>query len=205
MFKQLLTASAFVFSFPAMATNILAEHITLRGMDKVTGRTETMTVRTGEVISFGRLKIIPEKCFTHPPEETPEDTAFLTISEEQPDKTIQPVFSGWMFSSNPALSAMEHPVYDIWVISCSSNIINQQKQEILKQLKEQTQQEEQLNTPATKEMDSNTSLTDDTENNKVLSVPAENTLGNNNRSIEEKMENDTSLTVEPVEIETLED
>jgi hypothetical protein len=28
------------------------------------------------------------------------------------------VFTGWMFASSPSVSAMEHPVYDVWVIDC---------------------------------------------------------------------------------------
>ncbi|HBK91552.1 MAG TPA: hypothetical protein DDZ68_07785 [Parvularcula sp.] len=30
------------------------------------------------------------------------------------------VFSGWMFASSPALSALQHPVYDVWVIDCKT-------------------------------------------------------------------------------------
>ena len=30
------------------------------------------------------------------------------------------VFSGWMYASSPGLSALEHPVYDIWVIRCTA-------------------------------------------------------------------------------------
>lgn len=31
----------------------------------------------------------------------------------------QLLFSGWMFASSPGLSALEHPVYDVWVIRCT--------------------------------------------------------------------------------------
>ncbi len=61
------------------------------------------------------------RCYTRPPEETPENSAYLNIVENLNDGKKQEVFSGWMFSSNPALSAMEHPVYDVWVIGCKND------------------------------------------------------------------------------------
>jgi hypothetical protein len=34
------------------------------------------------------------------------------------------VFSGWMFASTPALNALEHPVYDVWVIDCKTVVVD---------------------------------------------------------------------------------
>ena len=98
------------------AKDIATDMVTLRTMDKITGRVQKITVDIGEQTKVGSLTVLVEKCLKKPPEETPENAAFLTvIDEDSPDK---PVFHGWMFSSNPALSAMEHPVYDIWVVEC---------------------------------------------------------------------------------------
>ena len=53
----------------------------------------------------------------------PEAAAFLQIWERKPHEDQSKwVFSGWMFSSNPALSAMDHPVYDVWVIDCKKSV-----------------------------------------------------------------------------------
>ncbi|MBF0307776.1 MAG: DUF2155 domain-containing protein, partial [Alphaproteobacteria bacterium] len=52
------------------------------------------------------------------PEETPEAAAFLDVWEIRPGQPATDLFRGWMFASSPALSAMEHPVYDIWVLDC---------------------------------------------------------------------------------------
>ncbi|MDZ7909794.1 MAG: DUF2155 domain-containing protein [Gemmobacter sp.] len=51
------------------------------------------------------------------PTANPSSDAFahLTISEE---KRETPVFSGWMMASSPAISALEHPRYDVWVLRC---------------------------------------------------------------------------------------
>jgi len=63
-----------------------------------------------------------------PPEETPESAAFLEITELRSDSDPVSLFNGWMFASSPALSAVEHPVYDVWVIDCkkasSSEAVN---------------------------------------------------------------------------------
>jgi hypothetical protein len=90
----------------------------LQGLDKITARISTIKVAVGETVSFGSLQITVNACDKRPPEEPPESAAFLQVVEQKPGE--QPVmrFSGWMFASSPALSAMEHPVYDLWVLDC---------------------------------------------------------------------------------------
>ncbi len=105
-------------SIPVRAANIETDKVVLRGVDKVTGRMSTLEAKIGVPVEFGDLSVTPQKCITRTPEETPENAAYLEIVEKNTKGDITPVFNGWMFSSNPALSAMEHPVYDIWVISC---------------------------------------------------------------------------------------
>ena len=109
--------AAFSAVFPAKAEDVSLEQVVLRGLDKVTGRISTMTVNVGEKARFGALDIYVRACFAHPPEETPENAAYLDIVENKPEGQLK-LFSGWMFSSSPALSAMEHPVFDVWVLRC---------------------------------------------------------------------------------------
>jgi hypothetical protein len=90
----------------------------LRALDKITARVEELNIPEGQPYRFGTLTITVRACRVTPPEETPEAAAFLEISETKTDETSAPVFHGWMFASSPALSAMQHPVYDIWVIGC---------------------------------------------------------------------------------------
>jgi hypothetical protein len=90
----------------------------LQGLDKVTARTTVLRVPLGTVASFGTLRITPRACFTTPPTEPPESAAFLEIEVADPGRPATPAFSGWMFASSPSISALEHPVYDVWVIEC---------------------------------------------------------------------------------------
>jgi hypothetical protein len=91
----------------------------VRALDKMTARVEEIELPVGHNVQFGNLAIIARTCRVTLPEETPPESAsFLEINEVKPGQQDKPVFSGWMFASSPALSAMEHPIYDIWVTGC---------------------------------------------------------------------------------------
>ncbi len=97
-----------------------ASVVVLRALDKITARVSVVEFQVGETVEFGTLQITARYCDKRPPEETPESAAFLEVVEVQPGEAPTPRFSGWMFASSPALSAMDHAVYDLWVIDCTS-------------------------------------------------------------------------------------
>ena len=107
------------FALPAAAAPY--DIAVLQGMDKVTARVSTIEAPVGEVVKFGALEIIARNCDKRPPEETPESAAFLDIWEVYQGEAAVSLFRGWMFASSPALSAMEHPVYDVWVLDCKNS------------------------------------------------------------------------------------
>jgi hypothetical protein len=90
----------------------------LQGLDKVTARVSTIEAPVGRTVRFGTLQIIARTCDKRPPEETPESAAFLDIWEVRPGEAAISIFRGWMFASSPSLSAVHHPVYDVWVLDC---------------------------------------------------------------------------------------
>lgn len=118
--SALLMSSILVGGLAGPVAAIPADNVILRAMDKITARVSTVTVPVGDTVAFGSLRITARACDKHPPEETPEASAYLDIIEERPGEAPQPRFNGWMFASSPALSALEHPVYDIWVLDCSN-------------------------------------------------------------------------------------
>ena len=95
--------------------------VTLRGLDKITARTITFDAPIDEIVRYGSLNIMARACFKAPPEDLPEVTAFLEIDDQRPgmDKPKR-LFTGWMFASSPAVSALEHPIYDVWVTDCKT-------------------------------------------------------------------------------------
>ena len=103
---------------PAMAAYGDKRTAELQGLDKITARTWAFDAPVGGTVRFGTLEIRVEACKKRPPEEPPESAAFMTILDHRPNEQPVPVFRGWMFASRPALSALEHPVYDIVVLDC---------------------------------------------------------------------------------------
>jgi hypothetical protein len=95
-----------------------ADIVVLQGLDKVTAKISTFEVEVGESAKFKRLEVHPKKCWKSPPEENPENKVLLEIYENRLDGKREKLFYGWMFSSSPGLSSLEHPVYDIALIDC---------------------------------------------------------------------------------------
>lgn len=92
----------------------------LRGLEKITGRPTNITAPIGKPVRFATLTITARYCYSTPQSETPETTAFVQIDDHRPDQPSRRVFSGWMYGSTPGLNGVEHPLYDVWVISCNN-------------------------------------------------------------------------------------
>jgi len=107
-----------LFASVAPASAIPMDTVLLQGLDKITARVSQIKVPVGGTVTFGALQITARACDKHPPEEAPEAAAFLEVVEVKPDEKPVLRFSGWMFASSPALSALEHPVYDLIVLDC---------------------------------------------------------------------------------------
>ena len=112
--------AAVLLAGPALASTALAaDEAVLQGLDKVTARVSKFEAPLDQPVKFGTLSIVVKACRKRPPEEPPESAAFLEIRDVGPVGDGKQVFSGWMFASSPALSALEHPVYDVWVVGCA--------------------------------------------------------------------------------------
>jgi hypothetical protein len=96
--------------------------LVMRGLDKITGRPTDIIAPVGKPVHFATLTITARFCYSTPPSETPETAAFVQIVDHRPDQTERKVFSGWMYASSPGLNGMQHPLYDVWVISCKTNV-----------------------------------------------------------------------------------
>ncbi|MGF1474470.1 MAG: DUF2155 domain-containing protein [Geminicoccaceae bacterium] len=119
MFRLALLLFAMLPFGQAMAvSDIPNEIVVVQTLDKITARIGEQRVRVGEEARFGTLLFKASVCFETPPTEPPESSVFIQIDEETQDEPRRRLFNGWMFASSPALSALEHPVYDIWIIDC---------------------------------------------------------------------------------------
>ena len=92
--------------------------VTLGALNKITAKLETINVSRNETVQFGTLEITMRDCRSNPPEETPESVAFLEVTDLGHVGKPTKIFTGWMFASSPAVSPLEHAVYDVWVTDC---------------------------------------------------------------------------------------
>ncbi len=89
----------------------------LRGLDKLTGAIVEFEAAAGADSSFERLRIAVDVC----QQRGQEQAVFLKIFDQGRPEGLDLVFSGWMFASSPALSALDHPRYDVWLQSCKTS------------------------------------------------------------------------------------
>jgi hypothetical protein len=100
--------------------------LVLRGLDKITGRPANIYAPIGRPVKFATFTIVARYCYSTPQNEPPETTAFLQVTDDRPDQSERKIFSGWMLASSPSLNGLQHPLYDVWVISCMTNLPGQQ-------------------------------------------------------------------------------
>jgi hypothetical protein len=90
------------------------------GIDKITGRITNFDVYIGETVQFGALQVTPKVCYSRDDTETQKVTTFVEVDEITLDRKIRRIFTGWMFADSPGLNAVEHPVYDVWLVECKA-------------------------------------------------------------------------------------
>lgn len=122
-------------SAPAIAKEIETNTAKLQAMDKITGRVNVIEAPVNSVVKFGSFSIIVRACKTRPPEETPDNYAFVDVVDIGQDNQQQNIFKGWMISSSPALNAVEHPIYDVWLLQCINSEVDKSKLLNAEQLK----------------------------------------------------------------------
>jgi hypothetical protein len=112
---------ALVLAAPAAAQDMAsAPGGVVRMLDKLTGAVVDLSLSRGQAVTQGRLTVQLDECRYPTDNPAAEAQAHLTVLDAAAD---QPVFSGWMLASSPALSAMDHHRYDIWVLSCDSGFV----------------------------------------------------------------------------------
>ena len=110
----------FIFTNVSYASWIKFDGAQFSALDKITARIQKLEIHLNEEEVLGSLTIILKSCQNRPPDYLPESAAYIEIydklNQNYDDGNL--IFSGWMFSSSPAISALEHPIYDISLTSC---------------------------------------------------------------------------------------
>lgn len=92
----------------------------LQVLNKTTAKTAIIEAKVGEATEYGKMTIIARKCWQAPLDQKPDSRILLEIFENKADGTKNRVFFGWMISSSPSISSLEHPVYDVVALSCKN-------------------------------------------------------------------------------------
>ncbi len=90
----------------------------LRMLDKISGAVEDVEVATGRTATLGRIDVVLGEC--RYPVNNPSGNAFAFLEVYDAGET-SPAFRGWMVADSPALSALDHPRYDVWVMRCTTS------------------------------------------------------------------------------------
>ena len=128
--KKVLLFISFFYIFISSKTLVANEWLigdvgVFQGLDKITARIKTFKIRVGVSKTFGILDINLQKCVYSKPLDEPESIAYIKVSDLSDKYSVTKdklsIFEGWIFASSPALNAMEHPVYDVSLISCKKD------------------------------------------------------------------------------------
>ena len=110
----------FLIIFNSNSKNNLEGTFTdIKILDKISSKNTLLKLKNGELIQFKNLAIKSLKCKNSEFDDNPEITAYIQVSDltnKNNDEVY--VFNGWMFSSSPSLTPFDHPVYDVWLLSC---------------------------------------------------------------------------------------
>jgi len=99
--------------------NPIGEYTSIKVLDKISSKNILVKLKNGEEIRHKDLLIKSIKCKNSEFDDNPEITAYIQVKDlNNKNKDGVFVFNGWMFSSSPSIAPFDHPVYDIWLVSC---------------------------------------------------------------------------------------
>ena len=99
--------------------NLEGSFTDIKILDKISSKNTLIKLKNREDTIYKDLLIKSMKCKNSEFDDNPEITAYIQVSDlTNKDKNNVFVFNGWMFSSSPSITPFDHPVYDIWLVSC---------------------------------------------------------------------------------------
>ena len=105
----------------APGTTPMAQRVgVLRLLNKRNGQMREFSLRPGQAVRYGDVVVRLRACETTAPWEIQQLTgAFVQVDVRNPQGQVQRVFSGWLYKESPSLNTVEHPIYDVWPMSCA--------------------------------------------------------------------------------------
>ena len=99
--------------------NLDGNNTDIKILDKISSKNELIKLVNNEEFIYKDLAIKSIKCTDSKFDDNPEVKAYIQVRDlTKKDRNNVFVFNGWMFSSSPSIAPFDHPVYDIWLVSC---------------------------------------------------------------------------------------
>ena len=103
----------------ALSNDLEGNFTNIKILDKISSKNTLVKLKNGNNLRYKDLSIKSLKCKNSEFDDNPEITAYIQVKDlTNKDKNDVFVFNGWMFSSSPSIAPFDHPVYDIWIVSC---------------------------------------------------------------------------------------
>lgn len=115
LFLIILLFSNQVFSEP-----LLRVYANFKLLDKTSNKVFEKSIKVDESDFIETLNIRVYSCFTEPPNKIPENYVLIEVNDNF-NNNKELIYKGWMISSSPDLTPLEHPIYDLWLLGCSND------------------------------------------------------------------------------------
>ena len=89
----------------------------VRTLDRISGEVIDVEMTAGQTMAYGSLQVTLHEC--RYPVSNPSGDAYGLIQVVDA-RDVRELFAGWMVASSPALNALEHRRYDVWLLDCRS-------------------------------------------------------------------------------------
>ena len=107
----------FLFSLGVNAENIEKKFASLKLLNKTTNKVSQKDILVNSIINWETLNIEVLYCASTPPNEIPEDYVLIDVYDKINNENVN-IYKGWMISSSPEITSLEHPIYDLWLVGC---------------------------------------------------------------------------------------
>ena len=99
--------------------NLEGNFTDIKILDKINSKNQLIKLTNNEEYIYKDLSIKSLKCTDSEFDDNPEIKAYIQVRDlTKKNRNNVFVFNGWMFSSSPSIVPFDHPVYDIWLVSC---------------------------------------------------------------------------------------
>ena len=119
IFIFIFLVNSLLINFSKASNDSPIKFVEIKILDKVSSVNSILTLEVGNEVKFENLLIKTLKCKNSEFDDNPEITAYIQVRDltnKNNDEVF--IFNGWMFSSSPSIAPFDHPVYDVWLVSC---------------------------------------------------------------------------------------